>query len=466
MIDPQLPERLCRRFGIATAAVAVVKGADNWVWTGPAGAAAPATEAPFYLASCSKAYTATAIALAVGEGLLEFDQPAVTLVPELNIPGEGAANASLRDLLAMRTGLRTAGAVHFGFRPDMPVEERLRRAAFAEADKPFGQRFGYHNIGPIAARVALERASGMPIGSYLRSRLLTRLGMRSTWALGEPGAQCFVSPALPTEAGPMEVPLVIGANSLGAGGLFGSIADAVAWMRFQIDPGAVLDLPSSAALAQTQSPQSAHAGGDADAPAFGSPMVAYGMGWFVGEALGSRLLFHGGNVPGCGLMVLLVPEQKLGIACYLAGPVPFARYIALAALEAVTGGALITPDFEAEMAMWTDQVPHSPKVPERAMSLHVRQMTGRYMSSEAGELVVEAQGRGLVARYALCPLYDGKIGFTGDNRAQVAFDAPALRPQAEPEDAATLTFAPDGSGVHNGWLGRFDRILTQDGDTA
>jgi hypothetical protein len=45
----------------------------------------------------------------------------------------------------------------------------------------------------------------------------------------------------------------------------------------------------------------------------GVVLESYGMGWFIGEVSGTKLVSHGGNVPDFSSYMALLPEQKKGV---------------------------------------------------------------------------------------------------------------------------------------------------------
>ena len=77
---------------------------------------APVTrDTVFPICSVAKSFTATAIALLVDEGLLDWDTSVRTILPEFRLRDTVATEqASLRDLLTHRTGLPRHDWVHMG----------------------------------------------------------------------------------------------------------------------------------------------------------------------------------------------------------------------------------------------------------------------------------------------------------------------------------------------------------------
>ena len=43
--------------------------------------------------------------------------------------------------------------------------------------------------------------------------------------------------------------------------------------------------------------------------------IDYGLGWFLRQWNGHKVVEHGGNIDGFNSQVAIMPDQKLGFAC-------------------------------------------------------------------------------------------------------------------------------------------------------
>src|SRR5262249_59363291 len=88
-------------------------------------------------------------------------------------------------LLPPRPGLPRHDLAHLGH-PDLTRAEIVSRLRFLPLSRDLRQEFQYCNIGYLVAGHVVEVLSGTPWEKYLRSRLLTPLGMgRSSLSVGE-----------------------------------------------------------------------------------------------------------------------------------------------------------------------------------------------------------------------------------------------------------------------------------------
>src|SRR5580765_195541 len=189
------------RFGMAAA---VVRG-ERIIAQGAAGVRKRGTAERitladrFHLGSCTKAMTATLVAMLVEEGKLNW----TTTLGELYAvkPMHPAwENVTLRQVLAHRAGLRLEpdGLAQVfkelvGRPPRAPLgtllQQRLeiaRQALSRPPGIPPDSRYWYSNVGYVLAGAVLERITGRAWEELMRERLFQPLGI-STGGFGPPG---------------------------------------------------------------------------------------------------------------------------------------------------------------------------------------------------------------------------------------------------------------------------------------
>jgi CubicO group peptidase (beta-lactamase class C family) len=139
--------------------------------------------------SVAKSVLGALVGIAVGQGRIgSVDDPITRYVPELAARDRRFDKITLRHLLTMRSGLGyEEGGGPWGddtatyYAPDLRALA-LTRTEVVEAP---GRRFHYNNFNPLLVGLALERAVGMPVASYLEQRLWGPLGMEAdgSWSL-------------------------------------------------------------------------------------------------------------------------------------------------------------------------------------------------------------------------------------------------------------------------------------------
>ena len=163
----------------------------------------PNDDTMYRIASLTKALTASAVALLVDEGKLEWDRPIREYLPAFaERKDEIGLKASLRDLLSNRTGLALGdgywGQQHGEFL--LPKEELVPLAATMAAVKPFRKRFVYSGWNYGLATEIVEVVTGTTLGQFIDERFLKPLGMhRTTLARTEGYENVAVGYALGTD---------------------------------------------------------------------------------------------------------------------------------------------------------------------------------------------------------------------------------------------------------------------------
>src|SRR5436309_11470570 len=137
----------------------------------------PATPQMRYsIGSISKQFTAAAILMLAEEGKLSLDDKVVRWLPELT----RAKDVTIRQLLSMTSGYQDFWPQDYVM-PGMLQPATAREIVDAWARKALdfepGTKWQYSNTNYVIAGVIAERAAGMPLFDFLRSRVFTPLKM-------------------------------------------------------------------------------------------------------------------------------------------------------------------------------------------------------------------------------------------------------------------------------------------------
>lgn len=212
MNDPDLAALLrehASRHSVPGAAVGVLQGgATTTAYFGVADVrtGAPVTaETRFCAGSLTKSMVATVIRGLAQAGQLSLDDPVAGHVPELRQTG-WAERATLRDLLANRSGLPLSAEMEFDLAPYGGDERALSRlAADLSSRTPAGDFWSYSNVGWCLLGRVVETATGSSWEAAMRSRLFRRAGMSATAFGTEPGSAPRATGHEITTDGPLPV---------------------------------------------------------------------------------------------------------------------------------------------------------------------------------------------------------------------------------------------------------------------
>ncbi len=155
----------------------------------------------FHIASCTKAMTATLIAMLFERGKLKWDTTLAEAFPDMaDEMHPGYRDVTLKHLLAHRSGLppvshsypKGKSFIDMHNLPGPAMEQRLAYAKMILRQEPEGKpgtTFIYSNVGYSIAGMMAERAMNTPWETLMKEMLFKPLGMRTAGfgAMGTPG---------------------------------------------------------------------------------------------------------------------------------------------------------------------------------------------------------------------------------------------------------------------------------------
>lgn len=285
----------------------------------------------FEIASNSKAFTAAALAMLVDEGKLEWDDPVTRHLPDFRMYDAYVTHEmTVRDLLVHRSGLGLgAGDLLWWPTTTFTTDEIIERLRYIRPATSFRNSYAYDNLLYIVAGKIIARKAGKPWGDAVRERILKPVGMNmTTTSLDENAGNPNVShahskingKAVPVKAMPV-------ANAAGAVGINTNAEDIARWMNVLLDGGRIAGAGKDAQGKDVRlfSEKQSREMWTAQTPmriaepkpemASTKPnFFAYGLGFQLRDYKGRKLAMHGGALQGFYSRVVLVPEEKLGIA--------------------------------------------------------------------------------------------------------------------------------------------------------
>jgi CubicO group peptidase (beta-lactamase class C family) len=288
----------------------------------------------FYIASTTKAFNATLIAMLVDDGVLDWDRPVIEYAPDFRTMSEEVTRrCTLRDMVCMRTGLPRHDMAWVGrhcTRADL-----FSAMQFLPFSKSFRTRFEYNNLTATIAGHIAENVTGEAWERLIAARVFNPLAMTHSTC---DSSRATVQPFHEGPAGAL-MPSSIAFTSVTApsgGSIVSSLPDMARWVSFHLSKGVANQkrLLSESGIQELHRPQIG-LGVDFDRfPASG----CYGLGWFVDHYHGYRRLSHAGYVHDINSDVTLFPELDLAIINYCAfGSNAVAPYISQEVFDAIVG---------------------------------------------------------------------------------------------------------------------------------
>ncbi len=291
----------------------------------------------FAIGSCSKAFTAAALGMLVDEKKLTWDQPVRTYLPELMLHDEYAtAHIRPRDLVTHQSGLPRHDLVWYG--SPLTRKDLFEKLRYLEPSAPLHAKYQYNNLMFMTAGVLLERIAGTTWEEFVRQRLFTPLGMKTS-TTSVTASQKAADYSLPygEEKGEVKAIPFRNIDEVGpAGSINSSVNEMTNWLFLQMNQGKVGDqqLISERSLLETQTPQIV-AGGDLKYDE--SFYTSYAMGWGVYAYRGHHTIRHGGGIDGFTSNVTVLPKDKIGVVVLTNSSSPASGLIANVALDRMLG---------------------------------------------------------------------------------------------------------------------------------
>jgi CubicO group peptidase (beta-lactamase class C family) len=292
----------------------------------------------YVLGSATKTFTATVLMRLVAEGRVELDAPVRRYVPELRLADEGASSeVTVLQLLNHTSGLGWDLLVDTG-EGDDALTRFVAELAELELIAPPGERASYSQAGYSVVGRIIEKVTKLTYERAVALLVLEPLGLSHTFfALDDVMTRRFAVGHNRGEDGTLSIArLWRGPRCRNpGGGIASSVADQLRWARFHLGDGRAESgdavLPAEV-LHRMKEPTVALQGstlGD-----------ALGIGWFLRDVDGVRIVGHGGSANGQFAECLTVPERGFAVvAVSNAGPdgIPCNQAVVRWALEAYLG---------------------------------------------------------------------------------------------------------------------------------
>jgi len=269
------------------------------------------------VASISKPLTATALMQLSEQGRLKLDLDINASLKKFKIANDFSPAVTLRNLLTHSGGFdeRKIGMGARTIAEVRPLGEYLSERMPPRV-RPCGQVSKYSNHGFALAGLLVEETAGVPFAEYMEQNVFLPLGM--THSSFDP-RKCGTPPVgYEWKDGTRKRTLLFFDNLTPAGGLYTTGNDMARFMIAQLNGGRCEKgrILSAESVAEMQRVQIEH-----------HPQLQNsGLGFFITQRGGQRIVEHSGGYPGVSSLMWLLPESKVGclLVCNISdSPVTF-----------------------------------------------------------------------------------------------------------------------------------------------
>ncbi|MFC1792918.1 serine hydrolase domain-containing protein, partial [Planctomycetota bacterium] len=201
------------------------------------------TDTLFDINSMAKTITATAVMIAVQDGLLELDVPIIEYFPQFTVKSRFEDNPhkkiTLRHLLSHTSGIARYAPVGNAREPSYgSLEDKVLSVSDTWLRHKVGESYSYSNLGYSLATYVLQLRSGQPFAKYLEDKVFAPLNMPNCSVDAE-----FIKNHPNRAIGHMSyvkrIPLAPDIPLLGPGGVYASAKEMARFLQFFLNRGKV-----------------------------------------------------------------------------------------------------------------------------------------------------------------------------------------------------------------------------------
>ena len=258
-------------------------------------------EMVFAVGSATKSFTALAVLMLAERGKLSLDDEITKFLPDYPTQGQ---KITIRHLLSHTSGIKRLHSMKTYFeriREDISKEDLI--GFFKDEPMEFapGDKFSYCNSGYHLLGLIIEKVSGQSYEQFMKEIILDRLGMTNThFASNDRIIPNRVKGYHKEGDTFFNAPLMSYFHLFAAGDLLTNVDDLIVW-----DTALYSNmLVGQEVLKQAFAPFILNNGKEA----------GYGLGWFVDDLKGRKMVYHGGGIYGYIAHIIRLPEEQIFVA--------------------------------------------------------------------------------------------------------------------------------------------------------
>ncbi len=333
----------------------------------------PATaETVYRIGSVSKLFTDIGVMQLVERGELDLDAPVSNYIPDFHPVNPFKTPITLRQLMSHRAGLLREPPVGNYFDPsDLSLAAMVHSLNDTTLIYPPETHTKYSNAGVAVVGYVIEKHSGQPFAPYLQHAVLDPMGLRHSAFAPDPRLIRNLSKAyMWSYDGKVFLAPTFELGMAPAGCMYSTVLDLGRFVSVLFNggrgPNAQVLKPET--LEQMWTPQFAKSGENA----------SFGIGFYLSQLDGHRLVGHGGAIYGFATQLAALPQDKLGA-------------VAVTTMDSSNGEVTHITEVALRMMLAAKQGKDLPDLPvtSRVPAERVRQLEGRYGSGASAVDLIE-----------------------------------------------------------------------------
>jgi len=396
----------------------------------------PVTEnTVFQIASCSKAFTGTSLALLEHYGKLNLDDKVKKYLPYFKMSEDWRTEQiTIRDVLSHRIGFGTFQSDFLNWNCNKPRKDLIANMVNVTPKYGLREKYGYCNVGFLTAGEIIPAVCDTSWDDYLKYHYFIPLGMKSTSTTYKD----FMESANASRAYTMidgKITELVPANvdKLGpAGSVTSSVSDMSKWIMMQLANGKYngLQVVPSMVIQQTRRSNTIVDDGNGK-----GSVETYGLGWFIKDEGGKKVIEHDGGANGFLSKTVLIPEENIGFVILSNSD---AQYLFEALGKMLvrditrqsyydyspfyyTGFTMSHKNESEKIAAWRKTATAFKTKPA-----DYKKLAGTYNNKVYGKITITAMEKFAEATFEFHPQYKAKLQFTSANTLLIEYSDPVL----------------------------------------
>lgn len=416
----------------------------------------------FAIASNTKAFTATGLALLKEQGTIHWEDKVIEHLPWFRLSDPYVTHElTIKDLLVHRSGLGLGAGDLLWWPPSTySRDEIVRRLQYIPLQSSFRNTYAYDNVLYLVAGTIIETKSGLSWGEFIQQNIFNPIGMTSSTVHGihYNQGENIAAPHALIDGKIVTVEPFLEKNVGPAGSIMSNAIDMAKWMITQLDSGRTnsgkrlfsrsttrelwsivtpISIPSYPALLKSIQPQ----------------FSGYALGFRIHDYRGYKIVTHTGGLPGYVSRITLLPRKKIGIMV-------LTNQESGAAFNAITNTILDLLLYESDtewikiykkMVTEQDSMVYafvnsvsSNRDETSTPSLDLTAYTGTYHDQWYGDIVISQEQKHLTINFTHTPDLTGQLEHWQYDTFIARWNKRELRADAY----LSFTLQPDGSIDH------------------
>ena len=276
----------------------------------------PVNEHTLYeAASITKTFTATLTGRLIDLGKLKWTDPVIKYIQDFETSEPFITqNLTIQDLLTLRSGLIDGDELKGNSRTELIPQIKTLKIS-----NSFRLTQTSYNLNYALAGFVSEIVTGKSWEELVKSEILSPLKMNETFTDIQSALTYSKNIASPHRIVNEKVVSIewydYGAIYSPAEGIVTNVVDLAKWIRLQLNRGTFenISIINSETLDDIQNPQTIAL--DQFKGYFNpkAKIMAIGLGWFISDYKGLKVIQMGGLFPGTSNLITIIPSRKVGI---------------------------------------------------------------------------------------------------------------------------------------------------------